>query len=174
MKKENLYTPDCIRTYSGKYINVFNPNPDDILIEDIAHALSRAPRFGGHLPVPYSVARHSIACCRAVVPHHKLAALLHDGSESLLGDLAKPIKMRMPEYQAVEDKLMRAIARKFGFQYPLHDDVHCIDKTMLHYEWYSVFLKRHGWWARWRFFLRARRDKREFLDLYYKYSHSTA
>ena len=55
--KENLYTPNCIRTFTGLYMNVFNPKPDMICIEDIAHALSQQPRFGGHLPRMYSVAQ---------------------------------------------------------------------------------------------------------------------
>lgn len=50
MTTENLYTTDCIRTSSGQYVNVFNPDPNTIKIEDIAHSLSMQCRFGGHLP----------------------------------------------------------------------------------------------------------------------------
>ncbi len=74
---ENLYTPDCIRTFSGQYVNVFAPDPDTILIEDIAHALSQQCRFGGHLPEFYSVAQHCVICALAVPPEHALSALLH-------------------------------------------------------------------------------------------------
>jgi uncharacterized protein len=81
MKYENLYEPDCIRTYTGLYINVFNPKPEMIEIEDIAHALSFQCRFGGHLPKFYSVAQHSLNCSYLVKePALKLTALLHDAS----------------------------------------------------------------------------------------------
>ena len=53
---ENLHTADCIRTFTGLYMNVFEPTPEMICIEDIAHGLSNMPRFGGHLPEFYSVA----------------------------------------------------------------------------------------------------------------------
>ena len=47
--KENLYTKDCIRTFTGIYMNVFNPTSEMICIEDIAHSLSLQCRFAGHL-----------------------------------------------------------------------------------------------------------------------------
>ena len=62
MGKENLNTTNHIRTYTGKYIDVFNMNIGDIEILDIAHALSQVPRFGGHLPRFFSVAQHSVNC----------------------------------------------------------------------------------------------------------------
>jgi hypothetical protein len=74
---------NCIRTNSGLYINVFEPTPDMISIEDIAHALSFMPRFGGHLDKFYSVAQHSVYCSFMVESiEDKKAALLHDASEA--------------------------------------------------------------------------------------------
>ena len=52
-REENLYTPNCIRTFTGIYVNVFEPTPEMICIEDIAHALSNQCRFSGHLPTFY-------------------------------------------------------------------------------------------------------------------------
>ena len=60
MNIENLYTPDCIRTYTGIYMNVFEPTLEMIHIEDIAHALSMQCRFGGHLYDFYSVVQKQI------------------------------------------------------------------------------------------------------------------
>lgn len=59
---ESLYTPNCIRTFTGIYMNVFDPTDEMICIEDIANALSHQCRFAGHLPNFYSVAQHSVQC----------------------------------------------------------------------------------------------------------------
>lgn len=115
-----------IETVSGKKINVTRPMANDILIEDIAWALSRIPRFAGHsiTEIPYNVAQHSVyvselleellraspnfsideelrACVAEVVAigdHSKLLlkALFHDGHEAYTGDIPSPIK-RIPE-----------------------------------------------------------------------------
>ena len=140
---ENLYTPDCIRTFSGQYVNVFDPDPDTILIEDIAHALSHQCRFGGHLPMYYSVAQHSVLCAVSAPSEHALAALLHDASEAYMLDIPSPIKNRLPEYKKLEDNLMQVIAKKFGFQYPLHEEVKKADKMLLEWEWDRFVLKNN-------------------------------
>ncbi len=135
MTTENLFTPDCIRTFSGKYVNVFDPKPEMFCIEDIAHALSHQPRFSGHLRDFYTVAQHSYHCSQSVGRPWAYAALMHDASEAYLLDMPSPIKARMPEYKALEDNLMKMIAEVFGFQYPLPDEVKVIDRIMLQKEW---------------------------------------
>lgn len=140
-KVENLYTPNCIRTVSGIYMNVFDPTPEMICIEDIAHSLSMQCRFGGHLPRFYSVAQHSLYCSYLVDDEKlKLAALLHDASEAYLLDIPKPIKGGLSNYKEIEDNLMRLIADKFGFEYPLHPDIKRADEQMLEAEWYHLML----------------------------------
>ena len=139
--KENLYTPDCIRTSSGIYVNVVNPKPEMICIEDIAHALSMQPRFGGHLPVFYSVAQHSVLTCMLVDEPHRLSALLHDASEAYLLDIPSPVKKHLSNYKDIEHNLMTVIAEKFGFQWPLSDEVKKADQTMLEREWHEIMLE---------------------------------
>lgn len=130
----------CIRTSSGIYIDVFEPTEDMITIEDIAHSLSHQCRYGGHLPVFYSVDQHSIYCCENVEgEENKLAALMHDASEAYLLDMPRPIKYQMPEYRDIEDKLMHVIARKFGFEYPMAKQVKEVDELALHAEWKTFF-----------------------------------
>lgn len=136
---ENLYTPDCIRTVSGQYVNVFNPDPETILIEDIAHSLSMQCRFGAHLPEFYSVAQHSYSCS-LITLGCKLEALMHDASEAYLLDIPKPIKQRLLNYKEIEDGLMKVIADKFGFTYPLSDDTKQVDEIMLRHEWRNAML----------------------------------
>ena len=139
---ENLYTPNCIRTFTGQYVNVFNPDINTINIEDIAHALSNQCRFGGHLPKFYSVAQHSLMCCQNVDDEYKLQALLHDASEAYLLDIPSPIKQGLSNYKDIENNLMICIAEKFGFKYPLDAVVKKIDQDMLQFEWDHLMLEK--------------------------------
>lgn len=119
-----------ILTYSGIEFDILNPDPDKIFIEDIAHALSMQCRFSGHSRFFYSVAEHSVECCK-LASDFKLEALMHDAAEAYLHDMVSPLKNNIPEYREYEDKLMRTIASKFGFMYPLPEETHRIDKKML-------------------------------------------
>ena len=123
-----------IKTISGIYIDVFDPDPDLIFIEDIAHGLSNNCRFGGHVQEFYSVAEHCIWMAERALPEDKLEALLHDASEAYLLDLPKPIKNSMLEYQEVEYHLMVAISMKFGFAFPLNERVKELDALSFEYE----------------------------------------
>lgn len=140
MVKENLYTPNCIRTVNGIYVNVFEPTPEMFCIEDIAHALAHQCRFGGHLPQYYSVAQHCVEMANKMHPSHKLAALLHDASEAYLLDIPRPIKKGLTNYKEIEDRLMAVIAAKYGFEYPLHEKVKEVDEYMLQWEWSRLML----------------------------------
>jgi hypothetical protein len=142
IQEENLYTPNCIRTFTGIYMNVFEPTLDMICIEDIAHALSNQCRFGGHLPEFYSVAQHSLLCCGLAEEEYQLQALLHDASEAYLLDIPRPVKQGLSNYKEIENKLMLLIASKFGFQYPLDQQVKLIDEEMLKIEWHGLMLSR--------------------------------
>ncbi len=137
---ENLWEPDCIRTFTGKYINVFEPDPELICIEDIAHALSMQPRFGGHLPEFYSVAQHSWLVSVKCPKELWLTGLMHDAGEPYLIDVPSPVKARLTNYKEIEDRLMKAIAEKFGFEWPLPDLVKQADRFMLEFEWKYIML----------------------------------
>jgi len=137
---ENLYTPDCIRTYTGKYFNVFEPTIDMIDIIDIAHSLSQQCRFGAHLPQFYSVAQHCCLTSELVPDALKLQALLHDASEAYILDFPSPIKKRFICYQQLEQKIMKLIAEKFNIDFPFHPEVKAADECMLVIEWHSIML----------------------------------
>lgn len=146
MAEENLYTKDCIRTASGLYMNVFEPTSEMVCIEDIAHSLTFQCRFGGHLPSFYSVAQHSLNCSYLIEnPELKLAALMHDASEAYLLDIPRPIKQRLDNYKEIENVLMKVIAEKFGFAWPLHEDVKKVDELMLQTEWDCLMLRNKPW-----------------------------
>jgi len=139
-KYQKLHAGNCIRTFTGLYIDVFNPTPDMICIEDIAHGLNNVCRFAGQIREFYSVAQHSVNVCSMVPLELKLQALLHDASEAYLGDMPSPIKRNFPEYKKVEHNLMKVIAEKFGFDHELHPQVKEADKKALENEW-EYFVK---------------------------------
>ena len=106
-----------IALYSGGCINVFDPNPKDVDIRDIAHALSNQCRFTGHTSEFYSVAQHSVHVSEICPPEHAGWGLLHDASEAYLSDIARPIKKHPdfgPFYLKVEARLTEAIMLHFG------------------------------------------------------------
>lgn len=129
-----------IRTYTGEQVNVFNIDPEQIHIEDIAHALSMQCRFSGHTREFYSVAQHSCYCYE-LSQEYPFECLMHDCAEAYLHDVASPIKKWFFVYRIMENRLMKVLARKYGFTYPFPPEVHKIDKDMLHNEMCSFMGK---------------------------------
>lgn len=103
-----------ILTQSGRSINLLQPDPALISIEDIAHGLSHLCRFTGHTRVFYSVAEHSLEVSYAVPAKYALEALLHDATEAYLGDVSSPLKALLPEYRLLEHGMDQAIRKRFG------------------------------------------------------------
>jgi uncharacterized protein len=111
------------RMLSGRRLDLLNPDPADIEIEDIAHGLARVARWNGQTTGPhaFSVAQHSLIVelimseiSPAPDPRWQLAALLHDAAEYVIGDLISPFKTAIGlDYKAFEIRLMRAIHARF-------------------------------------------------------------
>lgn len=113
---------------SGRRLDLLDPSPLDIEIEDIAHGLARVARWNGQTlgDYPYTVAEHSLlaewlvgrlkpGASRAA----RLEALLHDAPEYVIGDMISPFKAALGyDYQAFEEKLMRAVRLRFGLPEP--------------------------------------------------------
>lgn len=123
-----------IRTSSGIKFWPLDPRPEHVKIEDIAHALSHACRWAGHVNRHYSVAAHSLHVSAMVGRKYALQALCHDASEAFLCDMPKPVKLGFPEYAAHEERLMRCIATALGFDWPLSAEVHQADAAALYQE----------------------------------------
>jgi hypothetical protein len=109
---------------SGRRLDLLDPSPLDVEIEDIAHGLARVARWNGQTEGPhiFSVAQHSLlveAVSRRqapnVDPRWRLAVLLHDAPEYVIGDLISPFKAVFDaDYKAVEQRLLSAISLRFG------------------------------------------------------------
>lgn len=111
-----------VQTSSGRYIDLLDPKPADILIEDIAHALSNIARFNGHTHQFYSVAQHCVLCSGINPDKLALEKLLHDATEAYVGDMVTPIKNLFPGYRTMEDKIAGVIAQAFGLNQGFHHD----------------------------------------------------
>jgi 5'-deoxynucleotidase YfbR-like HD superfamily hydrolase len=112
------------RMLSGRRLDLLDPSPLDIEIEDIAHGLARVARWNGQTEGEYafSVAQHCLLVERLVGELRprgtrtlRLAALLHDAAEYVIGDLISPFKTAVGlDYKALEQRLSRAIHIRFG------------------------------------------------------------
>ena len=133
---------NTIKTFTGRYVDLINPDPSTINILDIAHALGAMPRFAGHTKKFYSVAEHSVQC--AIRVEHgirlEMVALLHDASEAYLMDIPRPLKQNLPEYKAIEERMMRAIFAKFELPYEDMLLIKQVDNELLEIEMECVFL----------------------------------
>jgi len=112
------------RMLSGRRLDLLDPSPLDIEIEDIAHGLARVARWNGQTKGAhaFSVAQHCVLVERFVHELRpkaarplRLAALLHDAAEYVIGDLISPFKTAVGlDYKAFENRLARAIHIRFG------------------------------------------------------------
>ncbi len=124
-KKRRTLSPRAWqRMLSGRRLDLLDPSALDIEIEDIAHGLARVARWNGQTSGAhiFSVAQHSLlveALARARAPRldrsRRLAVLLHDAPEYVIGDMISPFKSVIGDaYKAVERRLLAAIYRRFG------------------------------------------------------------
>jgi 5'-deoxynucleotidase YfbR-like HD superfamily hydrolase len=112
------------RMLSGRRLDLLDPSPMDIEIEDIAHGLARVARWNGQTvgEHAFSVAQHSVVVEEIVAhiqpdiePRWRLAALLHDASEYVIGDMISPFKAALGyDYKLFEERLENAIHTRFG------------------------------------------------------------
>lgn len=141
---------DYIQVNSGRYFYVLDPRPEDITIEDIAHSLANICRFTGHGDRFYCVGEHSLLCARVARKLGystlvQLYCLLHDGSESVVNDLARPVKQNIPQYKEVEDRIMAIIWEVAGLPKPTEEDyriVKLIDNTLLINEMEQLMVRK--------------------------------
>jgi 5'-deoxynucleotidase YfbR-like HD superfamily hydrolase len=126
MEGSNSGERHIIDTASGRRLDLDNPRPDNIRIEDVAGGLSKVCRFGAQAREYYSVAQHALLVQCLVVeaghPELALAALHHDSHEAYVCDIPKPLKNKIAvindAYRAVCDELDLVIVEAFGIEWP--------------------------------------------------------
>jgi len=136
------------RMLSGRRLDLLDPSPLDIEIEDIAHGLARVARWNGQTDGEhaFSVAQHSLLVESIVAElepaldsRFQLASLIHDAPEYVVGDLISPFKAALSlDYKAFEAKLLAAIHVRFGLPVELPADITKLikraDKVAAYYE----------------------------------------
>lgn len=129
-----------IYTYSGKKIDLLDPKPEDIDLLSIGNGLSRICRFNGQIDRHYSVLKHCMLMYEVAKASNESeealkAILMHDASEAYIGDVVKPLKEALPEYQKIEDRLSKVIYDKYNIDFEGNKDiVHRYDVGALVYE----------------------------------------
>jgi len=112
------------RMLSGRRLDLLDPTPMDIEVEDIAHGLAFVARWNGQTrgDWPYSVAEHSLLveaifarCNPGIAAKWRLAAVLHDAPEYVIGDMISPVKAAVgPGYGELDLRLTAAVHLRFG------------------------------------------------------------
>ena len=120
------------RMLSGRRLDLIDPSPIDVEIADIAHGLARVARWNGQTKGPeiFSVAQHSLlvealfAAGSPAPAAARLAALLHDAPEYVIGDMISPFKAAIGgDYRRIEARLQRAVHIRFGLPPELPPDL---------------------------------------------------
>lgn len=138
-----------ISTYSGGMIFPLDPRPEEIILEDICHALSLVTRWAGHCKRHYSVGQHSLLVARQIQKNqeyeydelYQLYGLMHDFSEYALCDIPRPMKPFFIDYIKHESRLMEVIYESFGIPLPTESHklvVHEADEVLLHSEAFAL------------------------------------
>jgi uncharacterized protein len=126
------------RMLSGRRLDLLDPSPFDVEIEDIAHGLARVARWNGQTigPHPFSVAQHSLlveAIARhsllELPPKTALVVLLHDAAEYVIGDIISPFKAVLGDaYKGVEARILAAVMMRFGLPPEIKGSVKTLTK----------------------------------------------
>lgn len=136
-----------LQTYSGRKFWPLDPRPEEVDLNDIAHALSNLCRFAGHSLEFYSVAQHSVLVSQIVPPKAALWGLLHDAAEAYCVDLPRPIKHDPGAawYREVEQRIMCAVCERFGLAPVQPASVSWADQVLLSTERRDLMTHSPGW-----------------------------
>jgi uncharacterized protein len=138
MAKKPLPPRAWQRMLSGRRLDLLDPSPFDVEIEDIAHGLARVARWNGQTkgPYPFSVAQHSLlveaiaqSSLLDMPPKTALVVLLHDAAEYVIGDIISPFKAVLGDaYKGVEARILAAVMIRFGLPPEIKGPVRVLTK----------------------------------------------
>lgn len=144
---------DRIELASGKFLNLRDPDPKDLTLNDVAHGLSMTCRFSGQCSRFYSVAEHCLRVSERLEElgydvETQLAGLLHDAAEGFVTDVPRPAKALLPDYAVLEERVLQAVLKSLGFE---DLDVHGVavkdvDNWMLAQEAHELMPSQGQFW----------------------------
>lgn len=120
-----------VQHQSGNKLWLDNLDDNKYNINDIAHSLANQCRYAGHCDIYYSVAQHSVLCSQMCYKEVALEALMHDCGESVMPDIARPVKYFIPGIREFDDRISASMFKYFNLQWPLDTRVHEVDNRML-------------------------------------------
>ena len=134
-----------ILLFGGSYFDFEAPETSAFTIEDIAHGLAMTCRFAGQCSRFYSVAQHCVHLSENVPPEHAYQGLMHDAAEAFVGDMAKPLKVMLPEFSAIEKSVEAVVFKRFNVSTPLPTTIKEADILMLVTEQHQLMKNRDDW-----------------------------
>lgn len=144
---------NTIATGAGLYLDFANPLPEQIITSDIARGLAKTCRFGGQIPGNgwYSVAEHCLLGARWILestgnPDNAFGFLMHDAAEAYTGDIPKPLKVMLPDFAIVEQRLEAVIFAKYQLRHDIAFIKQC-DMAMLKAEKLQLFPHNNDSWC---------------------------
>lgn len=173
--KQNVFQPlgaerTKLKTLSGNYVNLLEPDPNTILLDDISWGLSHIGRYGGHTRSFYPVSEHSIYV--AAMLHRlygdnllSLGGLLHDSPEAYLGDVVLPLKEHLGDYGVIENNFARVIEQRFHLPFFFLDDPRIKEVDSAIVPWEMVMIRDN----RFRIASNPRDLRQEFRRAFYQY-----
>ena len=144
LKADTIKGP-TILLYSGNYFSFERPQDCHWELEDIAHGLAMTCRFAGQARRYYSVAEHSVYVSQLVPPELAWDALMHDAAEAFICDMAKPLKVMLPDYKVVEQRVEKAIAERYRLIDPMPREIKLADIQMLRAEQVQIMRNNDDW-----------------------------
>lgn len=145
MKYEReLREKNTMETVTGRVISLVNPNPDDIVLNDVCQGLAFECRYAGQIPYFYSVAEHTMIVTQLAPDPLKPAAIVHDFSEAFIKDVISPLKSLLPDYKELERIWMRAICQRFNVHPEALEAVKEYDKAAFEMEYEFFYNSRHN------------------------------
>ena len=145
-------TDTRIMLVGGTLFDLARPETSAVTLHDLAYALGRICRFGGHTSRFYSVAEHCVHVARLVPFDLGRAALMHDAAEALIGDVTRPLKAMLPEYKLIEARIETSLASRFALAgdppLAVHDPaVKAADLAMCAAEARALMPNAPGYWS---------------------------
>lgn len=145
---QSTLEPDApwMQMFTGRAVELLDPKPSQIVLQNIATSLSRIPRFNGHTVLPFSVAQHSCLCDdllpNGMHPADRLWVLLHDAHEYPTGDTISPMiaaiqlvagivrGLRVDPMASTQDALQGAILRAAGLKHDVAPALRTVSKRV--------------------------------------------